>query len=84
MAQTNFTNLRVIVNSAQDTTLMIRGPDGVYRCADDVELRNPIIQGVFAPGAYQIWVGSYRNTENPPYVIGFTELSGTTAVSLGT
>lgn len=83
MAQTDFSNLRIIVNAAQDTTLVVRGPDGQYRCADDDEGLNPIVQGAFAPGAYQVWVGAYQANTTMPYVIGFTELGSVTAASLG-
>lgn len=84
MLGSNFANLRVIVSSAQDTTLVVRGPDGAYRCADDSDMLNPIVEGAFAPGTYQIWVGAYSQGITAPYVIGFSELSSVTPDSLGT
>jgi hypothetical protein len=83
MAQSDFSNLRILVNSQTDTSLVIRGPDGQYRCNDDAEGLNPIVQGAFGPGAYQIFVGTYRQNQSGPYVIGFSELSSVTAASLG-
>lgn len=81
--QTAFQNLRVIVSAQADTTLVIRAPDGTFRCNDDTEGFNPIVQGPFAPGAYQIFVGNYAQEAPPtPYVIGFTELPQVTSAQL--
>lgn len=81
-----FLNLRVIVSAQADTTLAIRGPDGTLRCNDDTEGFNPIVQGMFQPGAYQIFVGTYNQMEPTtpptPYVIGFTELPQVTSQQL--
>jgi hypothetical protein len=72
---TPFNFLRVYVNSAQDTTLVIRGPRGEMYCADDTFGLNPAIdlQGA-SPGQYQVFVGSYAQGTNAPYSIGFTEM----------
>ncbi len=83
MAGGQFGNLRVMVNGGTaDTTLVIQGPDGVYRCNDDAEGRNPLWGGAFPPGSYKVWVGSYRQGENAPYTLGFSELSSVTPSSL--
>lgn len=81
--QSDFANLRVLVNSATDTNLVIRKPDGTFACADDVEGLNPIVEGAFPAGTYQVYVGTYNSASSGPYVIGFTELISTTAASLG-
>lgn len=79
----NFANLRIMVNCAQDSTLVVQGPDGAYRCNDDAEGTNPIVQGPFTPGQYRVWVGSYtQGTTGTPYVIGFSELPTVSASSL--
>lgn len=75
MAAGNFTNLRVLVGSDQDTTLVIQRPDGQYMCNDDTEGTNPIVSGAFPPGAYKIWIGSYNQGQNSAYRLGFTEMS---------
>ena len=80
---TPFERLRVIVNAQADTTLLIRGPDGQYRCADDNDGLNPIVEGAFAPGSYQVYVGAYSQGASTPYVIGLTERPSVTAESLG-
>lgn len=83
-----FPTLRVLVSSAADTVLVIRQPDGSFRCNDDTEpgvVQNPTLEGAFAPGAYTIWVGMYaRETPPTPYVIGFTESAAVTHAALGT
>lgn len=81
--QSAFANLRVIVNSTTDTSLVIRGPDGSYRCNDDAEGLNPIVEGAWNPGAYQVFVGTFAPGNSANYVIGFTERPGATAASLG-
>lgn len=60
--------LSLQVESPEDTTLIIRGPGGSW-CSDDLNGRNPGIVGSWLPGAYEIWVGSYRPGDYYPYVI---------------
>lgn len=52
--------LQVYVGSAADTTLIIRTPDGSWRCDDDSLAKNPAVR--FAQpqdGTYDIWVGAF-------------------------
>lgn len=75
--------LRVLVKSERDTTLVVQGPDGQYRCVDDAEGLNPIVEGPYAAGTHRIWVGTFSSdATGVPYVIGFTEFSHVTAASL--
>ena len=83
MASGAFSNLRMLVNSTTDTLLVVRGPDGAYRCIDDVEGFNPILEGPLAAGAHQVWVGTFQAGQTGSYVIGFSELPNVTAASLG-
>jgi hypothetical protein len=71
-----FNFLRIFANSSSDTTLFIRGPHGEVYCADDTFGTNPGVdlRGV-APGAYQIFVGSYSAGNQAPYTLGLTELA---------
>ncbi len=49
-----------LIAADDDTTLIINRPDGSWSCNDDTNGLNPAL--VFfdaAPGAYQIWIGSY-------------------------
>lgn len=51
---------QVYVGSAADTTLIIRTPDGSWRCDDDSLAKNPAVR--FAQpqsGSYDIWVGAF-------------------------
>ena len=77
-----FNNLRVMVNSAQDTTLVVRKPDGTFVCDDDSEGMNPMVTGSFPPGQYRVWVGSYQQGQNAAYRLGFSELSSVTPNSI--
>ncbi len=76
-----FNNLRVLVSAGQeDTTLVIRRPDGTFMCDDDGgEQFNPMVTGAFPAGQYLVWVGSYRQGTNAAYRLAFTELGSTTA-----
>jgi hypothetical protein len=80
--QNDFRYLRVLVHSTEDTTLVIRQPDGTYRCEDDSEGLNPIVGGAFGPGEYQIFIGTFTGSQGP-YVLGFSELRDTMAAELG-
>jgi hypothetical protein len=83
----SFTNLRILVSSAADVVLVVRQPDGTFRCDDDTDPgvnKNPTMEGAFAPGSYTIWVGMWaQDTPPAPYVIGFTELPHVTHATLG-
>jgi hypothetical protein len=62
--------LIVSVNSPEDTTLVINGADGIWRCDDDggVLGANPMVVFDAPPsGQYDIWVGTYAaaNTYYP-------------------
>ncbi len=70
---TAFDYLRLETAAAQDTTLVVRGPDGV-RCDDDgAGNRNPRLEGPWQPGRYEVWVGSYQQGEFSRYELTATE-----------
>ena len=68
-----FNYLSLQVESADDTTIVVRGPGGTW-CNDDYEGVNPGIAGQWLSGSYQVWVGSYETNQYSPYVI---RISGT-------
>ncbi len=79
VATTAMGNLRIMANSASDTTLVVRKPDGTYACNDDGDGLNPIVAIQGAPaGTYQVFVGSYTEGENAPYKLGISELDSVT------
>lgn len=65
----NFLSLQI--QSTEDTTLVIRGPGGVW-CNDDYSGQNPGIAGQWLSGTYEIWIGSYAQDTYSPYVIRIT------------
>jgi hypothetical protein len=67
-----FDYLKIEVQSAEDTTILIKGPGGTW-CNDDYQGKNPGVAGQWLPGSYQIWIGSHKEEEYYPYVIRFTE-----------
>ncbi|MBE9046236.1 hypothetical protein IQ255_17790 [Pleurocapsales cyanobacterium LEGE 10410] len=63
--------LRLEVESQADTTILVKGPGGVW-CNDDAGTVNPMIEGQWQPGIYQVWVGSYQADSNDNYQIKIT------------
>ncbi len=63
--------MRLEVESPADTTIIIKGPDGVW-CNDDAGSVNPMIEGQWQQGLYRVWVGSYRANTNNDYRIKIT------------
>lgn len=66
-----FDFLRVEVESTADTTIMIKGPGGIW-CNDDTNNANPVIEGQWQPGSYKIWIGSYQVDTANDYLIKIT------------
>ncbi|MCT7985207.1 hypothetical protein NG796_18190 [Laspinema sp. A4] len=57
----DFPQLTVEINSrGVDTTLIIRGPDNIFRCGDNTELTLDarVTDTDWKQGTYQIWVGT--------------------------
>jgi hypothetical protein len=67
-----FDYLKLLVESPSDTTIMIKGPGGIW-CNDDFDSKNPGIVGEWLQGDYQIWVGSYKKGKYLPYTLKITE-----------
>lgn len=68
-----FSYLSLIVESPQDTTLVISGPGGTW-CNDDFQGKNPGITGQWKAGTYQVWVGSYDTNNYNPYLIRLSKV----------
>ena len=66
-----FEFLRLEVESNADTTILVRGPGGVW-CNDDAGTANPMIEGQWQAGLYQVWVGSYQADAEHKYQIKIT------------
>lgn len=66
-----FDFLKLEVQSPADTTILIKGPGGVW-CNDDSDSANPTIEGQWQPGIYKVWIGSYQANSNNNYRIKIT------------
>ena len=66
-----FKSLRLEVESSADTTILVKGPGGVW-CNDDAGSANPMIEGQWQPGVYQVWIGSYQAESSNSYQIKVT------------
>jgi hypothetical protein len=67
-----FNYLKIEVESPVDTTILVKGPGGVW-CNDDADSTNPSIEGQWQPGKYKIWVGSYQENSVNNHRIRITE-----------
>ncbi|MBV5261717.1 hypothetical protein FLX56_25220 [Synechococcus moorigangaii CMS01] len=65
---TFFNDLKLSVESAGDTVLVVKGPGGVW-CNDDAIGHNPAIRGEWQKGQYQVWVGSREQRQYFPYIL---------------
>ncbi|MBE9056678.1 hypothetical protein [Sphaerospermopsis sp. LEGE 08334] len=68
-----FDYLKLQVESPADTTIMIKGPGGIW-CNDDFDGKNPGIVGEWLQGTYQVWAGSYEKGKYFPYTLKITEV----------
>ncbi len=71
--ETRFGFLRFFVTAASDVTLAIRGPDGQFRCTGRPLDGAPREEGRFAPGRYEIWIGSLQPGAAVAYELHVTE-----------
>lgn len=80
-----FSYLRIVANGGPgDLTLGVIHPDGSFDCNDDFDGSNPMIEGAFAVGEHQIYVGTYaEDAAGAPYRIGISQLTSTTPTSIG-
>jgi len=69
--QDSFEQLTIRVDSGgNDTTLLVKGPNDVVRCGEDVDRRNldaQIQDGGWGPGTYSIWVGAHNQGQRYTY-----------------
>lgn len=70
--------LIISVASANDTTLVVNGPDGSWYCDDDggnVGMNPSLRWGSPASGQYDIWIGTYGSASLVPATLAISELS---------
>ena len=67
-----FDYMKLVLESPEDTTLIIKGPGGTW-CNDEFEGKNPGIIGEWLAGNYEVWVGSYKKGDYFPYTLKITE-----------
>ncbi|MGV0026230.1 hypothetical protein [Phormidesmis priestleyi] len=68
-----FKYLKIQTQSSEDTTIVIKGPGGVW-CNDDLQDKNAGIEGEWLAGSYQVWVGTYNKDKATPYTLRVTEV----------
>lgn len=73
--------LRLFVLAPQDVTLAVRAPDGGWRCSSVRPGLAPREEGSFAPGRYEIWVGSAQPGIDVTYELRVTEFRSVSAAT---
>ncbi len=68
-----FDYMKLLIESPEDTTLVIKGPGGTW-CNDEFENKNPGIVGEWLDGKYSVWIGSYKKEQYIPYTLKITEV----------
>ncbi|MEA5594528.1 hypothetical protein [Rivularia sp. UHCC 0363] len=71
--KSKFDYMKLVIESPEDTTLIIKGPGGMW-CNDEFEGKNPGIVGEWLNGDYQVWIGSYKKEQYLPYTLKITEI----------
>jgi hypothetical protein len=66
----SFPYLRIMARGDSDLTLVVRTPRGQSRCNDDSDGLNPVVDGAFEPGVYDVYVGLYSAGTPAPYDLG--------------
>jgi hypothetical protein len=69
----HFNYLKLQVQSAVDTTIVVKGPGGTW-CNDDFQDKNAGMEGEWLPGVYQVWIGTYGKDNATPYIMQITEI----------
>lgn len=75
---TDFGFLRFFVTSRENVTLAVRAPDGEWRCSGRPLLGAPREEGAFAPGRYEVWIGSIAPGAEIGYELSVTEFHSVT------
>ncbi|HEY9889813.1 MAG TPA: hypothetical protein V6D02_15505 [Candidatus Obscuribacterales bacterium] len=75
--QSDFPSLTVTVNSGEDTTLLIQGPDdNSVRCGQDISRANLDAQvsgNNWRAGTYRVWVGAHNQNQRFSYTLTVQE-----------
>lgn len=71
----SFSAVRFRAYSEEDTTLVIRAPDGSYLCNDDAVERDPQLTTALKPGEYHVYIGNFTE-DYPDYRLEVTNTGG--------
>lgn len=68
--EASYPYLRIMARGDSDLTLVVRSAAGIVRCNDDSDGLNPVVEGAFEPGEYDVYVGLYSAGGATPYDLG--------------
>jgi hypothetical protein len=78
----SFPYLRIMARGDSDLTLAVRTPGGLTRCNDDSDGLNPVVEGAFEPGVYDVYVGVYSGSVLVPYDLGLSTNASVTPTTM--
>jgi len=78
----SYSYLRIMVRGDDDLTLVVRTPGGLSRCNDDSDGLNPMVDGSFEPGIYDVYVGRYSSGPPAPYDLGLSTNAAVTSTTM--
>jgi hypothetical protein len=75
--QSDFPSLTITVDSGEDTTLLVQGPnDNSIRCGQDISRSNldaQVVDSNWQAGTYRIWVGAHEQGQRFSYSLTVQE-----------
>jgi hypothetical protein len=75
--------LRILVSTQGDATLLVQLEDGRVLCNDDTEGLNPVIAAPLPAGRHRVWVGTYgSDVTDLAYTIAFTAQAALSAAAI--
>lgn len=72
--QSSFSYLKFSASSPIDTSLVILGPAGSRYCNDDSDGLDPVVEGAFPAGEYEVYIGKVGTSDSASYRLEITEL----------
>ncbi len=76
-------DIEMTVRSAEDTTLVVRGPDGTVMCDDDSggDLNPMILMEGAQTGTYEVWLGTYVSSGHAPATLSLRDINAASGVT---
>lgn len=76
-------DVELTVRSAEDTTLVVRGPDGRVSCDDDSggDLNPLVLLETAQTGTYEVWLGTFSSVSSAPATLSLRDINADASVA---